>query len=41
MGGQGGSYTETLPDGTQVTYEVDVEEVSNGVHRIDRVYTIG
>ena len=28
MGGQGGSYTETLPDGTQVTYEVDVEEVS-------------
>lgn len=26
IGGQGGSYTETRPDGTKVTYEVDVEE---------------
>ena len=26
MGGQGGSYTEVRPDGTRVTYEVDVEE---------------
>ena len=26
MGGQAGSYTETLPDGTTVTYEVDMEE---------------
>ncbi len=26
MGGQAGSYTEVRPDGTRVTYEVDVEE---------------
>ncbi len=26
MGGKGGSYTEVKPDGTTVTYEVDVEE---------------
>lgn len=26
MGGQGGSYTEVRPDGTRVTYEIDVEE---------------
>ena len=26
MGGGAGSYTETRPDGTKVTYEVDVEE---------------
>ena len=34
MGGQGGSYTEALPD---VTYEVDVEEVRNGVHRVNGI----
>lgn len=26
MGGKAGSYTEVRPDGTTVTYEVDVEE---------------
>ena len=26
MGGQAGTFTETLPDGTVVTYEMDVEE---------------
>ena len=26
IGGEGGSYTEVRPDGTRVTYEVDVEE---------------
>ena len=26
MGGKAGSYTETRPDGTTVTYEVDLEE---------------
>lgn len=26
MGGKAGTYEETLPDGTVVTYELDVEE---------------
>ena len=26
MGGKAGSFTETRPDGTTVTYEIDVEE---------------
>ena len=34
MGGQAGSYTETLPDGTTVTYEVDMEEFEVRILRL-------
>lgn len=34
-GGQGGSYTEVRPDGTRVTYEVDVEEEEEEVRSDD------
>ena len=31
MGGKAGTYTEVRPDGTTVTYEIDVEEVGNNI----------
>ena len=33
MGGKAGTYTETKPDGTVVTYELDVEEFEVGIKR--------
>ena len=44
MGGQGGSFTEVRPDGTRVTYEIDVEEeeieVRMGFNIRTRIYSI-
>jgi len=34
MGGKAGTFTETLPDGTTVTYEIDMEEEEASNHDI-------
>ncbi len=41
MGGKAGTFTEVRPDGTTVTYEVDVEEVRSRNRRIYSFQCIG